>query len=163
MSLCWICLRVLFIRIVSSSRTEISTAFISFVLVSLAALLGIYVLGLVVSKILFRLTIGKSALFALGAAFPSAAFFWAFYCRVMFGEKWGVTILSVIIIANLLLVPISLVLLEVPIEHCSRPTHIKRQKQVQQVCTSWRTAQKICTRVMDTIYVKDETREMTVF
>ena len=63
----------LFIRIVDGSRTDIAQR-LSFVLVSLAALLGIYVLGLVVSRILFRLTIGNSALFALGAAFPSAAF-----------------------------------------------------------------------------------------
>jgi malonate transporter and related proteins len=148
----------LFIRIVSSSRTEIAQR-LSFVLVSLAALLGIYVLGLVVSKILFRLTIGKSALFALGAAFPSAAFFGPSILSVMFGEKSGVTISFIIIIANLLLVPISLVLLEADRTLQQAYTH---GRTVQQVCTSWRTAQKICTRVMDTIYVKDETREMTI-
>jgi malonate transporter and related proteins len=148
----------LFTRIVSSSRTEI-TQHLSFILVSLAALLGIFVLGLVISRILFRLTISNSALFALGAAFPSAAFFGPAILSIMFGEKSVVTISFIVIVANLLLVPISLVILEA--DRTVQQAYTSG-RTVQQVCTSWRTAQKICTSVMDTIYVKHATKEIAV-
>jgi malonate transporter and related proteins len=148
----------LFIRIVGSSRTEIAQR-LSFILVSLAALLGIYVFGLVVSRILFRLTIGNSALFALGAAFPSAAFFGPSILIDMFGEKSAVTISSIIIVSNLLLVPISLVILEA--DRTVQQAYTSGQT-LQQVCTSWRTAQKICTSLMDTIYVKHGTKEIVI-
>jgi malonate transporter and related proteins len=148
----------LFIRIVDSSQTDIAQR-LSFILVSLAALLGIYVLGLVVSRILFRLTIGNSALFALGAAFPSAAFFGPGILSAMFGEKSAVTISFIIIIANFLLVPISLVILEA--DRTVQQAYTSGQT-VQQVCTSGRTAQNICTSLMDTICIKHATREMTI-
>jgi malonate transporter and related proteins len=148
----------LFIGIVGSSRTEIAQLF-SFILVALAALLGIYVLGLVVSRIIFRLTVGNSALFALGAAFPSAAFFGPAILGVMFGERSAVAISSIVIIAVLLLVPISLVVLEADrkVQQASATG-----RTVQQVCTSGRTVQQVCTSVMNTTHVKPATRDVII-
>jgi predicted permease len=148
----------LFTGVVGSSRTEIAQRF-SFILVALATLLGIYVLGLAFSRIIFRLTLGNSALFALAAAFPSVAFFGPAILGVKFGERSAFTISSILIITVLLLVPISLVILEA--DRAVQQT-CTTGCTLQQICTSGRKLQQVCTSVLNTTSTKPATREAII-
>jgi malonate transporter len=78
----------------------------------LTTLVSNYLLCFVVGRILLRLTPSASALFALGASFPSGSFFGTGVLGGFFGRSSAVAIASVAIIGNLLLVPVSVVVLE---------------------------------------------------
>jgi len=80
-------------------------------MVVMIALVGVYVLALAIGAAL-RLSMGATSLFALGAAFPAAPFFGPAILGALFGPKSAVAIASTAIWANLLLVPLSVVLLE---------------------------------------------------
>jgi malonate transporter and related proteins len=102
----------LFVGIVTIPRTQL-TQDVLFILVALAALLGIYLLAFAVAMRVLRLSPSAAALFALGAAFPSAPFFGPAVLGGLFGQSSALAIASTAIIANLLLLPITVVVLEV--------------------------------------------------
>jgi malonate transporter and related proteins len=101
----------LFVGIVGISRTELSSS-LSFLLVVLAALVITYAIAFVIGRLLLHLVPGAAALFALSASFPAAPFFGPAVLGGLFGPTSALSISSVAIIANLVLVPISLVVLE---------------------------------------------------
>jgi malonate transporter and related proteins len=85
---------------------------LSFVLVVLAALVGVYLAALAVGMLVFRLAARAAALFALGAAFPGTPFFGPAVLGGLVGENSAVVIASTAIVANLLLVPVTIIVLE---------------------------------------------------
>jgi hypothetical protein len=102
----------LFVGIANISRTQL-TQDVPFVLGVLITLVVLYLLALVVGMKLLRLKANAAALFALGAAFPSAPFFGPAVLGGYFGPRAALAIASVAIVANLLLMPVTVVLLEV--------------------------------------------------
>jgi len=101
----------LFVSIVTIPRTQL-TQDVLFILVALAALLGIYLLAFAVAVLVLRLSPSAAALFALGAAFPCTPFFGPAVLGGLFGQSSALAIASTAIIANLLLLPITVVVLE---------------------------------------------------
>jgi predicted permease len=101
----------LFVGIIGISRTTIATSF-GFFLVVLAALLATYAVAFAIAKLVVHLSTGAAALFALGAAFPSAPFFGPAVLGGIFGSASALSISTTAIIGNLVLVPVSLVILE---------------------------------------------------
>jgi hypothetical protein len=102
----------LFVGVASIPRTEL-TGDVPFFLAELIALLGLYLAALLIGMKLLRLGAGASSLFALGASFPSAPFFGPAVLGGYFGPKSALAIASIAIVANLILLPITVVLLEV--------------------------------------------------
>jgi malonate transporter and related proteins len=74
--------------------------------------LGLYFVALLGGMLALRLTPSAAALFALGATFPAVPFFGPAVLGGLFGPRSAVAIASTAIIGNLLLVPITLVVLE---------------------------------------------------
>ena len=101
----------LFVGVVTIPRTQLMHD-LSFVLVVLAALVGVYLAALTVGMLVFRLAARAAALFALGAAFPGTPFFGPAVLGGLVGENSAVVIASTAIVANLLLVPVTIVVLE---------------------------------------------------
>ena len=101
----------LFVGVVTIPRTQLMHD-LSFVLVVLAALVGVYLAALAVGMLVFRLAARAAALFALGAAFPGTPFFRPAVLGGLVGENSAVVIASTAIVANLLLVPVTIVVLE---------------------------------------------------
>jgi malonate transporter and related proteins len=101
----------LFIGIVGIPRTQLLQD-TSFVVAVLVDLLGIYLVALVIGKRLLRLPTTAAALFALGAAFPAAPFFGPAVLGGLFGASSAIAIAATAIIANLVLVPVTVVVLE---------------------------------------------------
>ena len=101
----------LFVGVVTIPRTQLMHD-LSFVLVVLAALVGVYLAALAVGMLVFRLAARAAALFALGAAFPGTPFFGPAVLGGLVGENSAVVIASTAIVANLLLVPVTIVVLE---------------------------------------------------
>jgi malonate transporter and related proteins len=84
----------------------------AFLLAVVAALIGIYLISFVVGLLVSRLTAKAAALFALGAGFPGAPFFGPAVLGGLFGQSSALSIASMSIVANLILVPLSVVVLE---------------------------------------------------
>ena len=101
----------LFVGVVTIPRTQLVHD-LSFLLVVVAALVGVYVGALAVGTLAFRLSARAAALFALGAAFPGTPFFGPAVLGGLVGENSAVVIASTAVVANLLLVPVTLVVLE---------------------------------------------------
>jgi malonate transporter and related proteins len=101
----------LFVGVVTIPRTQLMHD-LSFVLVVLGALVGVYLAALAVGMLVFRLAARAAALFALGAAFPGTPFFGPAVLGGLVGENSAVVIASTAIVANLLLVPVTIVVLE---------------------------------------------------
>jgi malonate transporter and related proteins len=101
----------LFVGVVTIPRTQLMHD-LSFVLVVLAALVGVYLAALAVGMLVFRLAARAAALFALGAAFPGTPFFGPAVLGGLVDEYSAVVIASTAIVANLLLVPVTIVVLE---------------------------------------------------
>jgi len=101
----------LFVGIVGISRTELAAS-LSFLLVVLAALVITYAIAVAMGRLLLHLVPGAAALFALSASFPAAPFFGPAVLGRLFGSSSALSISSVAIVANVVLVPISLVVLE---------------------------------------------------
>jgi malonate transporter and related proteins len=101
----------LFVGMVIIPRTQV-TQDVLFILVALAALLGIYLFAFAVVMLVLRLSPGAAALFALGAAFPSAPFFGPAVLGGLSSQSSALAIACTAIIANLFLLPITVVVLE---------------------------------------------------
>ena len=101
----------LFVGIVGIPRIQLLQD-ASFVTAVLVDLLGIYIMALVIGKRLLRLPTTAAALFALGASFPAAPFFGPAVLGGLFGASSAVAIAATAIIANLVLVPVTVVVLE---------------------------------------------------
>jgi malonate transporter and related proteins len=101
----------LFIGIVGIPRTQLlqDARFVGAVLVDL---IGIYLVAFIIGNRLLRLSTTATALFALGAAFPAAPFFGSAVLGGLFGASSAVAIAATAIIANLVLVPVTVVVLE---------------------------------------------------
>jgi malonate transporter and related proteins len=101
----------LFIGIVGIPRTQLlqDARFVGAVLVDL---IGIYLVAFIIGNRLLRLSTTATALFALGAAFPAAPFFGPAVLGGLFGASSAVAVATTAIIANLVLVPVTVVLLE---------------------------------------------------
>jgi malonate transporter and related proteins len=101
----------LFIGIVGIPRTQLlqDARFVGAVLVDL---IGIYLVAFIIGNRLLRLSTTATALFALGAAFPAAPFFGPAVLGGLFGASSAVAIAATAIIANLVLVPVTVVVLE---------------------------------------------------
>lgn len=102
----------LFVGIATIPRTQL-TQDVPFALAVSIALIGLYLLAFVVGMKLLRLGASAAALFALGAAFPSAPFFGPAVLGGFFGQTSALAIASVAIVANLVLMPATVVVLEV--------------------------------------------------
>ena len=83
-----------------------------FVLAVVAGLIGIYLIALIVGRVVLRLNPRAAALFALGAGFPGTPFFGPAVLGGLFGQSSALAIASTAIVANLILVPLSVVILE---------------------------------------------------
>jgi malonate transporter and related proteins len=83
-----------------------------FVLAVVAALIGIYLIALIVGGVVLRLNSSAAALFALGAGFPGTPFFGPAVLGGLFGQSSALAVASTAIVANLILVPLSVVILE---------------------------------------------------
>ena len=101
----------LFVGVVTIPRAQLVQE-APFVLVVLAVLVGLYLAALAVGILVFRLSARAAALFALGAAFPGTPFFGPAVLGGLFGRSSAVAIASAAIVANVLLVPLSVVILE---------------------------------------------------
>ena len=101
----------LFIGIVDIPRVTLLQD-TGFVLAVAAGLIGIYLLALIVGRVALRLNSRAAALFALGAGFPGAPFFGPAVLGGLFGQSSALAIASTAIVANLILVPLSVVILE---------------------------------------------------
>jgi malonate transporter and related proteins len=101
----------LFVGIVSIPRTQLAQD-ASLVGAVFVALVGLYVTALFIGMRLLRLSPSASAIFALGASFPAAPFFGPAVLGGLFGKSSAAAIASTAIIANLVLVPVTVVLLE---------------------------------------------------
>jgi malonate transporter and related proteins len=101
----------LFIGIVGIPRAQLlqDARFVGAVLVDL---IGIYLVAFIIGNRLLRLSTTAAALFALGAAFPAAPFFGPAVLGGLFGASSAVAIAATAIIANLVLVPVTVVVLE---------------------------------------------------
>ena len=101
----------LFIGIVGIPRTQLlqDARFVGAVLVDL---IGIYLVAFIIGNRLLRLSTTATALFALGAAFPAAPFFGPAVLGGLFGASSAVAVAATAIIANLVLVPVTVVVLE---------------------------------------------------
>ena len=101
----------LFVGIVSIPRTQLAQD-ASLVLAVLIDLVGLYLIALIVGMRLLRLSAGAAAIFALGASFPAAPFFGPAVLGGLFGKGSAAAIATTAIIANLVLVPLTVVVLE---------------------------------------------------
>lgn len=101
----------LFVGIVGIARTQLAQD-LTFVVIVLAGLVGVYVLAILAGILVFRLSASAAAIFALGAAFPAAPFFGPAILGPFFGPRSAIAIASVAIGANLLIVPVTVVMLE---------------------------------------------------
>jgi malonate transporter and related proteins len=101
----------LFVGIVAIPRTQLVQD-ASFVVAVLVDLVGLYLVSLVIGMRLLRLPTTAAALFALGASFPAAPFFGPAVLGGLFGASSDVAIAATAIIANLVLVPLTVVVLE---------------------------------------------------
>jgi len=101
----------LFVGIVSIPRSELAQD-ASFALAVLVDLVGLYFVALVLGLWVLRLSKSAAALFALGASFPAAPFFGPAVLGGLFGAKSAAAIASTAIIGNLVLVPVTVVMLE---------------------------------------------------
>ena len=102
----------LFVGVASIPRTEL-TEDVHFVLAVLLTLVGLYLVALVIGRMVLRLGSGASALFALGASFPAAPFFGPAVLGGYFGQKSAIAIAAISVVANLILMPVTVVVLEV--------------------------------------------------
>ena len=101
----------LFVGVVTIPRARLVQE-VSFVLVVLAVLVGVYLAAFAVGRLVFRLSPRAAALFALGAAFPGTPFFGPAVLGGLFGQSSALAIASTAIVANVILVPVSVVVLE---------------------------------------------------
>jgi malonate transporter and related proteins len=101
----------LFVGIVSIPRTQLEQD-ASLVFAVFVALVGLYLISLFVGMRLLRLPTTAAAIFALGASFPAAPFFGPAVLGGLFGKSSAAAIASTAIIANLVLVPLTVVVLE---------------------------------------------------
>ena len=101
----------LFVGIVNIPRTQLVQD-ASLVVAVLVDLVGLYLVALVLGMRVLRLTTSAAAIFALGASFPSAPFFGPSLLGGLFGKNSAAAIASIAIIANLVLIPITVVVLE---------------------------------------------------
>jgi malonate transporter len=101
----------LFVGIVSLPRAQLMQD-ASLVLALLVGLIGLYVAALFIGTRMLRLTTSAAAIFALEASFPSAPLFGPSVLGGLFGKASAAAIASITIIANLVLMPITVVLLE---------------------------------------------------
>jgi malonate transporter and related proteins len=93
--------------------TEYLTESLSFFLTILMVFSIFYLLALVIGKFLLHLNSNSAALFALGSSFPSVSFFGPSILGGMFGvSDAAIAITSGAIIGNLIIVPISVLILE---------------------------------------------------
>jgi hypothetical protein len=102
----------LFVGVASIPRAEL-TEDGHFLMAVLLTLAGLYLAALLIGRKVLRLGSGASALFALGASFPAAPFFGPAVLGGYFGQKSAIAIASISVVANLILVPITVVVLEV--------------------------------------------------
>ncbi len=102
----------LFVGIASIPRTQLGQD-ASFIVAVLFDLVGVYLIALVIGTRILRLPTSAAALFALGASFPVVRFFGPVVLGGLFGAKLALAIASSAIIANLVLVPMTVVVLEV--------------------------------------------------
>ena len=100
----------LFVGIVSIPRAQLAQD-VSFVVAELLALVGVYLVALVLGRQLLHLKTSSAALFALGASFPAAPTFGPAVLGGLFGATSAAAIASTAIIANLVLVPLTVVVL----------------------------------------------------
>ena len=101
----------LFVGIVNIPRTQLAQD-ASFVVAVLIDLVGLYFVALFIGMRVLRLATSAAALFALGASFPSAPFFGPAVLGGLFGTSSAAAIASTAIIGNLVLVPVTVVVLE---------------------------------------------------
>jgi malonate transporter len=101
----------LFVGIVSIPRAQLALD-VSFVVAALLAMVAVYFAALILGRQLLRLKTGSAALFALGASFPSAPTFGPAVLGGLFGATSAEAIASIAIIANLVLLPLTVVVLE---------------------------------------------------
>jgi predicted permease len=91
----------LFVGIVDIPRATLAQDG-GFFLAVVAGLIGIYLMSLIVGLLVFRLTSGAAAVFALGAGFPGAPFFGPAVLGGLFGQSSALAIASMAIVANLI-------------------------------------------------------------
>jgi malonate transporter and related proteins len=101
----------LFVGIVEIPRATLLQD-VGFLLAVVAGLVGIYLTALIVGWVVLRLNPRAAALFALGAGFPGTPFFGPAVLGGLFGQSSALAIASTAIVANLILVPLSVVILE---------------------------------------------------
>jgi malonate transporter and related proteins len=101
----------LFVGIVEIPRATLLQD-VGFLLAVVAGLVGIYLIALIVGWVVLRLNPRAAALFALGAGFPGTPFFGPAVLGGLFGQSSALAIASTAIVANLILVPLSVVILE---------------------------------------------------
>jgi malonate transporter and related proteins len=101
----------LFLGIVSIPRSQLAQD-ASFALAMLVDLVGLYVVAVVVGLRVLRLSTSAAALFALGASFPAAPFFGPAVLGGLFGARSATAIATTAIIGNLVLMPVTVVMLE---------------------------------------------------
>ena len=102
----------LFVGIVSIPRVQLVRKKHSFVLVVLAVLVGLYLFALVVGILVLRLSPSAAALFRFRGPLCRNPVFGPAVLGGLFGPSSAVAIASIAIVANLLLVPASVVVLE---------------------------------------------------
>jgi malonate transporter and related proteins len=101
----------LFVGIVNIPRTQLVQD-ASLVVAVLVDMVGVYLVALIIGMRVLRLTTSAAAIFALGASFPSAPFFGPSLLGGLFGKSSAAAIALIAIIANLVLIPITVVVLE---------------------------------------------------
>jgi malonate transporter and related proteins len=101
----------LFVGIVEIPRATLLQD-VGFLLAVVAGLVGIYLIALIVGWVVLRLNPRAAALFALGAGFPGTPFFGPAVLGGLSGQSSALAIASTAIVANLILVPLSVVILE---------------------------------------------------
>ena len=101
----------LFVGVVTIPRTQLVHD-LSFLLVFIAVLVGVYVGALAVGMLIFRLSARAAALFALGAAFPATPYLGPAILGGLSGHSSAFTVASTAIVGNLLLIPATVVVLE---------------------------------------------------
>jgi malonate transporter len=102
---------LLFVGIVGIPRTQLGQD-LSFFLVVLVALVGMYLVALLVGRLVLGLTTSAAALLALGVAYPSTSFFGPSILEQLFGPSATVAIASFAIVENIVLVTLTIVVLE---------------------------------------------------
>jgi malonate transporter and related proteins len=83
-----------------------------FFAVTVASMLGMYVVGLVIARAVFHLNLGAAGLFAISSSFPAAPFYGTAILSGLYGASSATAIAVVAIVGNIVIVPTTLVLLE---------------------------------------------------